>query len=222
MPITIHKNRPKRSATDPIADKEEGLPTNSFAKSMPLLRPNTLRAISRLGSSFQNLNVSSSGSGSSSETSVEKNDNLNEEIAQVRHALDLFLNSRIKEAENLILPNKETSLYWSLGHAFISFLKAMMTFQNSDFDTASEALKQCIHIATNARKRDAGFVDSFTSWMKGSTGLATVKAMTKLQRHAVCNFSFESFSSVNHDGHIFNTFSSFQIIRNSYMQSLIL
>jgi hypothetical protein len=193
MPITIHKNRPKRSVTDPALDKEKNIPTGSTAKSMPSLRPNTLRAISRLGSSFQNLTVSSSGSGSSSETSSEKNENLNEEIAQVRYALDLFLNSRIKEAENLIMPNKETSLYWSLGYAFISFLKAMMTFQTSDIDTASEALKQCIHIATNARKRDAGFVDSLTSWVKGSTGLASVKSMTKLQRHAVCKFPFLFF-----------------------------
>ena len=66
----------------------------------------------------------------------------------------------------------------------------MMTFQNSDVDTATEALKQCIHIATNARKRDAGFVDSLTSWVKGSYGLASIKSMTKLQRHAVCKFSF--------------------------------
>lgn len=198
MPITLHKKRQKRSATDPLSNKNNALPVGDNAKSMPSLRrPNTLRAISRLGSSFNNLSVSSSGSGSSSDSSVEKNEALNEEIAKVRYALDLFLNSRIKEAEDMIIPNKETSMYWSLGYAFISFLKAMMTFQNADVDTALDALKQTIQMATNLRKRDASFMDSLSSWVKGSSSLISVKTMSKIQRHAVCiQFPYQSSPSL--------------------------
>jgi hypothetical protein len=113
----------------------------------------------------------------------------------VRHALDLFLNSRIREAEGMIIPNKDSSMYWSLGYAFISFLKAMMTFQTADVETALDALKHTIQISGQSRKRDTGFMDSFTSWMKGGNGLAPLKNMTKLQRHAVRIFSIKTDSS---------------------------
>ncbi|KAG2180137.1 hypothetical protein INT43_003925 [Umbelopsis isabellina] len=219
MPITIHKNRKKRAATDTILEKGKGLPTGQNSKSSPTL--SNLRSIGRLGSStFNSLGSSSVTSSSSSDSSDDKSEMLTQEMAGVRRALDLFLNSRIREAEEMIIPNKDSSMYWSLGFAFISFLKAMMTFQTNDVETALDALKHTIQISGQSRKKDTGFMDSFTSWMKGGNGLASLKNMTKLQRHAELvyaeSYLLKAMLSIVHDESYLGFLREGLNIRNSY------
>ncbi|KAM3578559.1 hypothetical protein VKS41_008944 [Umbelopsis sp. WA50703] len=202
-----------------MLEKGKGIPSGQNSKSSPTL--GNLRSISRLGSSsFSNLAGSSVTSSTSSDSSDDKSEMLTQEMASVRHALDLFLNSRIREAEGMIIPNKDSSMYWSLGYAFISFLKAMMTFQTADVETALDALKHTIQISGQSRKRDTGFMDSFTSWMKGGNGLAPLKNMTKLQRHAELvhaeSYLLKALLSSVHDESYLGFLREGLNIRNSY------
>jgi hypothetical protein len=110
-----------------------------------------------------------------------------DDIARVRVALDLFLNSDINEAEKILKPHYKDSLYYSLGYSFILYLKCVMTFQHDDINTTLEVLKHTIELAGKQRRKDSGWFDSITSWVKGTT-LEDVKQMTVVERHAVSNY----------------------------------
>lgn len=111
-------------------------------------------------------------------------DNLLSDIAEVRRAMDLFLNSRIPEAEKILEPKRYSTLYHSLGHSFILFLKSMMTFQHTDIEAAIEALKKTIQLADALRKKETGWLGNITSWVKGIS-VHDVWSMSRLHRHAV-------------------------------------
>ncbi|RCH96650.1 hypothetical protein CU098_011294, partial [Rhizopus stolonifer] len=110
-------------------------------------------------------------------------DSLLLDISQVRQAMDLFLNSRISEAEAILEPKQNTSLYHSLGHSFILFLKSMMTFQKTDISAAIDALKHTIQLADALRKKEIGWLGSITSWVKSMT-VQDILNMSRLHRHA--------------------------------------
>lgn len=112
------------------------------------------------------------------------NQQLDDDISQVQKALDCFLNSNIQEAEAILKPRYGDSMYYSLGYSFILYLKCVMTFQHDDINTALDVLKHTIILAGNQRKKDSGWIDSLTSWVKGTT-LEDVKHMTVVERHAV-------------------------------------
>lgn len=111
-------------------------------------------------------------------------DNLLSDIQEVRRAMDLFLNSRIREAERILEPKRHSTLYHSLGHSFILFLKSLMTFQHTDIEAAIEALKKTIQLADALRKKDTGWFGNITSWVKGIT-VHDISVMSRLHRHAV-------------------------------------
>ncbi|KAG0172915.1 hypothetical protein DFQ28_004071 [Apophysomyces sp. BC1034] len=100
------------------------------------------------------------------------------DLNEVRRALDLFLNSHIKEAEDILRPRRKTSMYHSLGHSFILFLKCMMTFEEADNRATIEALKQTLQLANDLRKSGTGWFD-ITSWVK-----TPIQSMNTIQRHA--------------------------------------
>lgn len=110
--------------------------------------------------------------------------NLLSDIFEVRRAMDLFLNSRIPESEAILEPKRNSTLYHSLGHSFVLFLKSMMTFQHSDIEEAIEALKKTIQLADALRKKNSGWLGNLTSWVKGISVL-DVWEMSPLHRHAV-------------------------------------
>lgn len=110
--------------------------------------------------------------------------NLLLDIIEVRKAMDLFLNSQISEAESMLGPKRYSSLYHSLGHAFILFLKSLMTFQQTDIEAAIDALKETIQLADAFRKKESGWVGSITTWVKGLS-VQDIKNMSRLHRHAV-------------------------------------
>lgn len=139
----------------------------------------SLRSISRLGSSMSLLSLNGKNGNSN-----DGDGDLLHDILEVRRALDCFLDSRISEAEEILAPRKDTSMYYALGYGFILFLKCVMTFEQSDIEKTVEALKKTINLANNQRKRDAGWLDNITTWMKGNY-LQHLKSMTTVQRHAV-------------------------------------
>lgn len=110
--------------------------------------------------------------------------NLLEDIKEVRLAMDLFLNSRIPEAEKILEPKRYSTLYHSLGHSFVLFLKSVMTFQHTDIEDAIEALKETIQLADAFRKKNSSWLGNITSWVKGISVLE-VWEMSRLHRHAV-------------------------------------
>lgn len=111
-------------------------------------------------------------------------ENLLEDIKQVRRAMDLFLDSRIPEAESILEPKRQTSLYHSLGHSFILFLKSLMTFQHTDIEEAIEALKETIQLSDAFRKKNSSWIGNLTSWVKGIS-VQDIWDMSRLHRHAV-------------------------------------
>ncbi|GAA5801040.1 hypothetical protein HPULCUR_006482 [Helicostylum pulchrum] len=111
-------------------------------------------------------------------------ENLLEDIKEVRLAMDLFLNSRIPEAEKILEPKRYSTLYHSLGHSFVLFLKSVMTFQHTDIEDAIEALKETIQLADAFRKKNSSWLGNITSWVKGISVLE-VWEMSRLHRHAV-------------------------------------
>jgi hypothetical protein len=114
-------------------------------------------------------------------------DNLLTDIQEVRRAMDLFLNSRIPEAEQILEPKRHSTLYHSLGHSFVLFLKSVMTFQHTDIEAAIEALKKTIQLADALRKKETGWFGNITSWVKGIT-VHDIWAMSRLHRHAVSSW----------------------------------
>lgn len=128
--------------------------------------------------------------------------NLLSDIFEVRRAMDLFLNSRIPESEAILEPKRNSTLYHSLGHSFVLFLKSMMTFQHSDIEEAIDALKKTIQLADALRKKNSGWLGNLTSWVKGISVL-DVWEMSPLHRHAELvyaeSYLLKALLSIIHD-----------------------
>ncbi|OZJ05668.1 hypothetical protein BZG36_01408 [Bifiguratus adelaidae] len=152
------------------------------------------RFLTRASSSLTNLGTpknlrkmvrrGSQSTRSDSTDSLEAELQMDEDLAEVRKALDLFLNSRISEAENILKPRYKQTLYHTIGHALLSFLKALMTFEKADLEEAHDSLREAVTVANSLRKKDSGLVENLTSWVKGSASVETIKSMTRIQRHA--------------------------------------
>ncbi|KAI8087279.1 hypothetical protein BDF21DRAFT_335101 [Thamnidium elegans] len=148
-----------------------------------------------------------------------------DDIAQVRVALDLFLNSNINEAEEILKPHYKDSLYYSLGYSFILYLKCVMTFQHDDINMTLDVLKHTIELASRQRRRDSGWFDSITSWVKGTT-LEDVKQMTVVERHAELVYSeaylLKALLSILYDESVMSFLRESLNIRSSYNTYLVL
>ncbi|KAI8968235.1 hypothetical protein BDF20DRAFT_895081 [Mycotypha africana] len=147
-------------------------------------------------------------------------ENLLYDILEVRRAMDLFLNSRIPEAERILEPKRYSSLYHSLGHAFVMFLKSMMTFQHSDIKIAIEALKKTIQLADAMRKKKSqGWLGNLTSWMKGLT-VHDVWSMSRLHQHAELvyaeSYLLKALLSIIHDESFVSFLREGLHVRSSY------
>ncbi|KAJ1986248.1 hypothetical protein H4R33_003474 [Dimargaris cristalligena] len=77
---------------------------------------------------------------------------LDTDIREVNLALEMFLNSRLQEAEDLAGQLKAHSLYGALGYSLIRFLKATMTFEDDNIRAAIDALSLTFDLAGKARK----------------------------------------------------------------------
>ncbi|OAD69218.1 hypothetical protein PHYBLDRAFT_87937, partial [Phycomyces blakesleeanus NRRL 1555(-)] len=138
-----------------------------------------------------------------------------QDILNVRKALDLFLDSRIPEAEAILAPHRKKSMYYSLGHAFILFLKSMMTFQQTDIQTALDALKDTVQIANGLRRKDG----SWLAWVKGNS-VNDIKDMSRVHRHAELVFAesylLKALLSILNDESLVSFLREGLHVRNSY------
>ncbi|KAI9485681.1 MAG: hypothetical protein EXX96DRAFT_471986 [Benjaminiella poitrasii] len=142
-----------------------------------------------------------------------------EDLEQIRTALDCFLNSNIHEAEAILKPRYKESMYYSLGYSFILYLKCVMTFQQDDIDTALGVLKHTVQLAGSQRKKEGGWLNSVTSWVKGTT-LEDIKHMTIVERHAELVYAeaylLKALLSIIHDESVMSFLRESLNIRSSY------
>ncbi|KAG0757795.1 hypothetical protein G6F16_001978 [Rhizopus arrhizus] len=213
--------------------RPEGLDRNAKSTSSTL----SLRSISRMGQSMSSMLPRQKESGEEKEEILnsihitqkqwdQAQQNLLLDAVEVRRALDLFLDSKISDAEHILEPKRSSSLYHSLGHAFILFLKSLMTFQQVDIEAAIEALKETVQLADGFRKKDSGWVGSISSWVKGMT-VQDIKNMSRLHRHAeliyaesyllkalLCIIHDESFVSFLREGlHIRSSYNTYKTLQ---------
>ncbi|KAI8099170.1 uncharacterized protein BX664DRAFT_255575 [Halteromyces radiatus] len=111
-----------------------------------------------------------------------------ENIHEVRKAMDLFLNSYTEECDALLLPKRDASMYHSLGYAFILSLKAVLTYQRADIESALDAMKHAYQVADKFRKRDSSWKNAAHSLMT-TYSVQELKEMTTIQRHAELVFA---------------------------------
>ncbi|KAI9313865.1 hypothetical protein BX666DRAFT_1863517 [Dichotomocladium elegans] len=105
-----------------------------------------------------------------------------------RRALDLFLDSRIAEAEAILQPQLcQTSLYYAHGRALLLTIKSVMTFQPEDFEAAYDALKHTVNLSNALIRKGQGgnwFLEGLQSWVKGGLTRERLEAMKPVYRHA--------------------------------------
>ena len=110
-----------------------------------------------------------------------------EDMLSARRALDLFLNSRIQEAEAILEPQLcKTSMYYALGKSVLLTLKSMMTFEQADFQVAIEALRHTVQLSTNIMRKAHGALWFLEGWVKNGLTVERLQKMRPLYRHAVC------------------------------------
>ncbi|KAI8968137.1 hypothetical protein BDB01DRAFT_726650 [Pilobolus umbonatus] len=159
-------------------------------------------------------------------------ENLYSDIQEVRQCMDLFLNSRIPEAEAILEPKQHSTLYHSLGISFILFLKSMMTFQHTDIQAAINSLKKTVQVADSLRKKNSGWLGNLASWVKGLS-IQDLHSMSVLNRHAelvyaesyllkalLCIIHDESFVSFLREGlHVRSSYSTYKLLQRYLLQA---
>jgi len=108
-------------------------------------------------------------------------ESLDLDIQEVEKCLLLFINSQFNEAEALLKTKYRSSMYFTLGYATISYLKALMTFEPAEIVKANDAIKSTIELAVMYRK-ESSLVGTVFGFVKSKT--PTYRAMSKLQKHA--------------------------------------
>ncbi len=117
-----------------------------------------------------------------SEVKISDND-CREDLGAVREAMSLFLNSRMKEAEDICLNGAGHRLYKAEGMALINTVKSIMTFEPSDLETAIHSCKHAMNVASVLRKKK-GAVGKMLGGKKNN-----MKDMTLVQQHAELVFA---------------------------------
>ncbi|PWN52006.1 hypothetical protein IE53DRAFT_385620 [Violaceomyces palustris] len=102
-----------------------------------------------------------------------------EDLAVVREAMSLFLNSRMKDAEDLCAEGADHRLYKAEGMALINAVKSVMTFEPEDFETAIFCCKHSANIASHLRKKQGPI-----SKIIGGGKMSNFRSMTLVQLHA--------------------------------------
>jgi hypothetical protein len=126
----------------------------------------------------------SAASVASATSSSSDDDDLSKDLADIWRALDLFLDSRIREAEDICRDGLETRLYYSIGYSLIQAIKSLMTFEPSDFDSAIESCRLTIRLSTQLRPVSQSFYQSAARWARGAPSVSALRAMSKEARHA--------------------------------------
>ncbi|GAA5986682.1 hypothetical protein JCM11641_001361 [Rhodosporidiobolus odoratus] len=111
-------------------------------------------------------------------------EDIREDISVIWKALHLFLSSRMLEAEEILSTAKDHRLYYSVGFSLVQAIKSLATFEPADLEAAIQCSRESREIAQLLRKKDHGLFERVGSIAKGSTSVASVRAMSVVQRHA--------------------------------------
>ncbi|XP_059491275.1 tetratricopeptide repeat protein 39B-like isoform X2 [Neocloeon triangulifer] len=80
-------------------------------------------------------------------------------------AVHLFFNNKFDEARNLLQPLAKCSMYHALGLAVFKYLEAILTFEEEHISVASDALKNCINVCNQYRRKNT-FTESLGKMVK--------------------------------------------------------
>ncbi|KAI8914486.1 hypothetical protein EDD86DRAFT_268666 [Gorgonomyces haynaldii] len=111
---------------------------------------------------------------------------LQQDIDECEHLIDLFLKSRVQEAEDTLKPKFGRSLYYTFAAGVLGMIKSVMTCDAYDIAFALDAFRVTLEIVQAFRKEQTTLVGSFTGMLFGSSKNQKVnqlKQMTLLQKH---------------------------------------
>ncbi|KAG0198000.1 hypothetical protein BGX28_008503 [Mortierella sp. GBA30] len=114
---------------------------------------------------------------------------MDEDLAELRICIDLFLNSRMNEAENLVRGrNKPESMYYQFGKALLDALKAILTFHPDEIEKAMRSFDLTLKVTNKLRKQSSivglDTVKALGSWVVGTVGAGSFRGMTRIEKHA--------------------------------------
>lgn len=75
-------------------------------------------------------------------------------LIDARKSINFFFNNQFDEARMTLKAYKDSSLYHSLGSSVFCFLEAMLTFQGKHIKAASAALKMCVNVCEQHRRKN--------------------------------------------------------------------
>ena len=147
-------------------------------------------------------------------------DQLRKDIEVARHAMDLFLNSRMIEAERIIEEYADSRLYYALGYALIATIKGFMTFEPADLAVAISLCKDALTIANLLRKPTSA-VSNFGRFVRGTGQSPTaLSQMNEVQRHAELVYAeavlLKAVLGIAYAGDFFAFVSEALNMRNAY------
>lgn len=75
-------------------------------------------------------------------------------LVDAHKSINFFFNNQFDEARMTLWAYKDSSLYHSLGTAVFCFLEAMLTFHPKHIKAASAALKACVNVCEQHRRKN--------------------------------------------------------------------
>jgi hypothetical protein len=90
------------------------------------------------------------------------------------YGVELFFSNKFQEAEHFLRAEKDVYPVYALGHACLTFLKAIMTWEKKDLETAQELLKEARIMAEKYAPQE-GLVSSVVSGTVGVAGAGARK-----------------------------------------------
>ncbi|ORZ26790.1 hypothetical protein BCR41DRAFT_332843 [Lobosporangium transversale] len=114
---------------------------------------------------------------------------MDEDLKELRVCMDLFLNSKMNEAEALLRGrHKPESMYYQFGKALVDALKAILTFHPDDIEKAMKSFDLTLKV-TNAQRKTSSIIGVSTvkalgSWVIGTVGASSFRGMTRIEKHA--------------------------------------
>ncbi|KAG8757111.1 hypothetical protein FRC14_002373 [Serendipita sp. 396] len=156
------------------------LPTPSLESSSPFFSQPPTPGTSRSLQDFASLQESRK-----KRRAYKPDSDLRPDIDECKLALQLFLESRMMESEQLLRESdpKMERLYIATGYGLIQCVKALMSYEDKDIAAAIELARSSSNLALKHRK-SVSFASKLTGLVVGSSPVATFKAMTPVQRHA--------------------------------------
>lgn len=147
-------------------------------------------------------------------------DQLQDDLNNARHALQLFLNSRMIEAEKLIEKESDRRLYYALGAALIATIKGFMTFEPQDLAIAISHCKDALTIAHLLRK-PTSTVANFGRFVRGTgQSPSSMASMDVVQKHAELIYAectmLKAILGIVYSGDFFGFVSEALNMRNAY------